>query len=167
MPTDYDAVFGDIVFDSDGDVVAVQQAIDSGVDINCVANGDGWNLLHYILVPVMWAPNLRVLDVALRNGCRINAKDREGYTPLHFAARLEDASALAVLLEHGADPNIPNDKGVTPFHQYFLQGEIKADVVRLFIDKGGKPTQNLMGFVSVVVFEGKEQILPLLQAVET
>ena len=167
MPTDYDAVFADIVFDKDGDVAAVQQAIDAGVDINCVANGDRWNLLHYMLVPVMWAPNLGVLDVALRNGCEINARDREGYTPLHFAARLEDSAALTLLLERGADPNIPNDDGITPFHQYFLQGDIKADVVRLFITYGGKSTPALMGFASAVVFEGKEQILPLLQAVET
>ncbi len=167
MPTDYDGVFGDIVFDNDGDVAAVQQAIDAGVDINCVANDDRWNFLHYILVPVMWAPNLDVLDVALRNACEINARDREGYTPLHFAARLEDSAALALLLDHGADPNIPNNDGITPFHQYFLQGDINPDVVRLFITHGGKPTPALMGFASAVAFGGKEQILPLLQALET
>lgn len=42
----------------------------------------------------------------------INRKNIHGYTPLHTAVNLEHVNLAKILLEGGADPNIPNLKGV-------------------------------------------------------
>ncbi|RXM36887.1 Rho GTPase-activating protein 22, partial [Acipenser ruthenus] len=39
-----------------------------------------------------------------------------GFTPLHYAAFLGNRGLAELLLQHGADPNLPNDAGQTPFH---------------------------------------------------
>jgi ankyrin repeat protein len=38
-----------------------------------------------------------------------------GFTPLHEAVLKGDAEAVKLLLEHGADPTIRNEKGETSF----------------------------------------------------
>ena len=165
MPTDYDAVFGEIVFGDDGDVAAIQTAIDSGHDINCVDNSDRWNLLHCVLTPIMWQPNVDVIRVLLENGAAVNQSDREQWTPLHFAARTGCVETLRLLLAAGANPNVPDDKGVTPFHRYFLQGSIDPQVVRLFVRHGGRPTEVHIGFATACDFPEKSDVLPILEAV--
>ena len=37
-------------------------------------------------------------------------------TPLHDAARQGDVTAIATLLDAGADPNAQDDRGVAPLH---------------------------------------------------
>ena len=48
---------------------------------------------------------------ALSDGANVNALDPDGYTPLHYALNnyflLSDEGAIDVLLDEGADPNIP------------------------------------------------------------
>ena len=40
--------------------------------------------------------------------------DLMGQTPLHYAARANNAEIVELLLDKGADPSIMNDEGVTP-----------------------------------------------------
>jgi len=48
----------------------------------------------------------------LRNGAAVNSQNRvNGWSALHFAARREHAGIVRVLLEHGADTSIKNNKG--------------------------------------------------------
>ena len=69
------------------------------------------------------------IEYLVSKGCRINAQDAEGYTPLTWAAywveygRYEDA--IIALLDNGADPNIPDKDGRTALHTYLL--ELKND----------------------------------------
>ena len=37
-------------------------------------------------------------------------------TPVHIAAKYDRRECLTILLEHGADANIPNSFGQTPLH---------------------------------------------------
>jgi ankyrin repeat protein len=46
-------------------------------------------------------------------------------TPLHIAAHYNRAEAMAMLLQLGADPNIPDKSGQTPLHLAVIQGNIK------------------------------------------
>ncbi|MGH0139783.1 UNVERIFIED_CONTAM: hypothetical protein FKN15_070094, partial [Acipenser sinensis] len=53
-------------------------------------------------------------------------KGWSGFTPLHYAAFQGNRGLAELLLQHGADPNLPNDAGQTPFHfacRYFNQNE--------------------------------------------
>jgi ankyrin repeat protein len=66
--------------------------------------------------------NLEVADLLLANGCDVNAKGREGQTPLHALIEAEtwpsnqrrQTQAVQWLMDHKADVNAKNDKGKTP-----------------------------------------------------
>lgn len=46
----------------------------------------------------------------------LDARDRLGKTPLHFAVTFGHAEVAAVLVEHGADLNAADGTGMTPLH---------------------------------------------------
>jgi len=52
----------------------------------------------------------------LTAGARINARDKNGATPLHRAVRTRCAAAAQELLQAGGDPTLKNKPGSTPFH---------------------------------------------------
>ena len=59
----------------------------------------------------------------------INAKGRQGLTPLHFASRSGKLEAARALLDAGADVNVSDDKGKTPLDAASTNG--KDDLVEL------------------------------------
>jgi ankyrin repeat protein len=56
-----------------------------------------------------------------------------GATPLLRATKALDADAVKVLLAHGALPNLPNNKGITPTMAAAGMGSVDADTRGLFI----------------------------------
>lgn len=56
-----------------------------------------------------------VVEKLLLKGVNINASDDSGETVLHIAMRIGAATNVMQLLDAGADPNQPDDEGVTPF----------------------------------------------------
>jgi ankyrin repeat protein len=49
-----------------------------------------------------------------------------GYTPLHFAAQRDYQSLAIVLVEHHADPNLPDKQGCTPLHECAKFGSLQT-----------------------------------------
>ena len=54
------------------------------------------------------------LSILLRYVKDVNAQDWVGETPLHRAVRAESKPNVQLLLRHGADPTITDDRGYTP-----------------------------------------------------
>ncbi|XP_038638936.1 palmitoyltransferase AKR1 [Scyliorhinus canicula] len=54
----------------------------------------------------------------------LSARGWHGFTPLHHAAYRGHKALSHLLLEHGADSNLPNDAGETPFHFACRRGEL-------------------------------------------
>jgi uncharacterized protein len=52
--------------------------------------------------------------------------DRQGRTPLHYAALANDVDALSRMLGEGADPNVPDRDGFTALHFAAQQGAVAA-----------------------------------------
>jgi ankyrin repeat protein len=55
-----------------------------------------------------------------------------GTTPLLRAAKAQDAPAIALLLQHGALPNLPNNQGITPTMAAAGLGSVDADTRGLY-----------------------------------
>ncbi|CAB0037260.1 unnamed protein product [Trichogramma brassicae] len=62
----------------------------------------------------------------------IDARDKDGDTPLIRALRYSNMKAVEKLLGNGADPNLVNEKGETPLHM--IDGRTSGVVVNTFLD---------------------------------
>lgn len=58
--------------------------------------------------------NLEKAKKAIEAGANVNAKDKDGDTPLHLAVRFNDLGLVQLLLKNGADPTIKDMYGETP-----------------------------------------------------
>src|SRR5690348_13926613 len=58
------------------------------------------------------AGDLPACRTALTGGCNVNARFSAGVTALHLAAAHGDADLVRVLLDAGADPNLPSHRPV-------------------------------------------------------
>ena len=56
-----------------------------------------------------------MVEILKAGGANVNATDRFGYTPLHYAASVDfgDAETAKALLRAGADPNVKEKEGKT------------------------------------------------------
>ncbi|KAN0142107.1 Ankyrin repeat-containing domain protein [Lactarius tabidus] len=59
---------------------------------------------------------VRIAFLLLERGVDVHAQDKEQYTALHGAAFKGKHELARVLLDHGADPNVRNEKGEIPLH---------------------------------------------------
>ncbi|XP_048419733.1 uncharacterized protein si:ch211-223a10.1 isoform X1 [Stegostoma tigrinum] len=64
----------------------------------------------------------------------LSARGWHGFTPLHHAAYRGHKALSYLLLEHGADSNIPNNAGETPFHFACRRGALC--IVHQMVKKG-------------------------------
>ena len=78
--------------------------------------------------------NVGVVELLLKSGADIHAKDYYGLTPLHWAAELGYTEVVALLLKHGANINARNNFGVTPLHRAANHGQTK--VLELLLQHG-------------------------------
>ncbi|MEE3701802.1 ankyrin repeat domain-containing protein [Mannheimia haemolytica] len=81
-------------------------------DIKKITDFDKWNYLHRILC--YFNPSVELVRFYISNGLDVNAQDKYGMTPLHYAMRAKNVDAAIALLNAGADPNIENKDQVIP-----------------------------------------------------
>ena len=82
----------------------------------------------------------------IEEGANVNEVNAaNGQTPLHAAARKNHDKMVAVLLEHGANPNAQDLSGTTPLHIASENGHKK--MVAQMLEHGGDPNvQDQNGF---------------------
>jgi len=68
----------------------------------------------------------------------VNARDKNGRTPLHWACRGVHVELAQYLLENGADVNAADTNGVAPLHWAAMTGD--ATLVKLLLDRGADPS---------------------------
>ncbi|MDP6450153.1 MAG: ankyrin repeat domain-containing protein [Lentisphaeria bacterium] len=63
------------------------------------------------------AGHTRIVELLLNNDFEINAQDYRGMTPLFFAVlAARDANLVRFLIDHGADPEVRDERGRTVLH---------------------------------------------------
>jgi Ankyrin repeats (many copies)/Ankyrin repeats (3 copies) len=103
-------------------VEIVEILLSAGANPNTSANHRGSAPLHYAAdgsVPgPRWNPvrQVQTLQKLIDAGALVDARDKNGATPLHRAVRTRSADAVECLLAAGADGTLRNRSGSTPFH---------------------------------------------------
>ncbi|KAN0131543.1 Ankyrin repeat-containing domain protein [Lactarius tabidus] len=91
--------------------------LDHGATAN-VENIHGQTPLHLVSQGELFShENPDVAQLFLELGLKVNARDKDLTTPLHFACSHGNFETALLLLDHGAGPNLPNADGETPLHQ--------------------------------------------------
>jgi ankyrin repeat protein len=113
-----------------GDLKALQKMLDAGVDVNGRDSLDQTPLI----AAVSQDSTVAVREL-LKRGARLDAVDKAGWTPLHFATYFSDATeVMGLLLEAGASVDARNDRGITPL--YFAAGTGHVAQVQLLLARG-------------------------------
>ena len=76
-----------------------------------VGYGEGFAANSHRHVPDGWVPTVKYLVEEF--GADVNARDHNGYTPLHHAASRGDIELIHYLVEHGADVTVVSRRGQT------------------------------------------------------
>ena len=75
--------------------------------------------------------NMNKINRLIEEGADVNAKDDNGYLPLHYAVRNDNIDLVELLIEEGADVNAKDDWGRTPLH--WAKSE---EITELLIEEG-------------------------------
>jgi ankyrin repeat protein len=81
-----------------------------------------------------WDGNIEAVKQHLAAGTDVNAKNKNGWTPLHFAAFEDHKEIAELLIAKGADVNAKNRDDWTPLH--FAALEDHKEITELLIAKG-------------------------------
>ncbi|CAB4244039.1 Periplasmic substrate binding protein [Methylacidimicrobium sp. AP8] len=73
-----------------------------------------------------------------KNPKAVDGKDPLGFTPLLNAIRMEEWPMVRLLLQKGADPNLPDPEGWTPL--LFAVSKGNPETVRLLLERGARAT---------------------------
>lgn len=122
-----------------GDLLRVRLLLTLGADPD-EPWGTGTPLLQVVDEPSEFFDEsaLLIAQALLDAGASVNASDSDGHRPIHAATRA-GRSALALLVERGADPNVRTlDTGNSALH-CAVDFE-NADGVELLLANGGDPT---------------------------
>lgn len=78
------------------------------------------------------------IQAEINKGADVRERTEDGLTPLHNAARWDNAEAITVLLQAGADIEARNKDGVTPLHRAARWGKAEAVIALLQAGADGK-----------------------------
>ena len=79
--------------------------------------------------------NTEIANLLIRQGADVNARNYDGFTPLHHAAKWNNSKTLALLIRKGGDVNARNSDGFTPLH--YAAKWNNSEILALLIQKGG------------------------------
>jgi ankyrin repeat protein len=107
-----------------------------GCSIN-TADGEGTCALHYC-AEFNRVDIIKALADLFQGALMLNAKDKQGWTPLYNAVHYGNIESVQELLDRGASVNSSNVVGKTALHCAAAQG--RAPICNLLLSSGANPT---------------------------
>lgn len=105
----------------------------AGTDVG-VRDQNSRTLLHI----ASWQAHMGMVDLLLKFGAEVNARDRTGLIPLHLAtARSRHINIIALLLHCGAEIDARNIRQQTPLHCAAVWGQSK--IIAFLLARGADP----------------------------
>lgn len=120
-----------------GDIKEGEKIMDeNNLDYLEVSPNDKWNWLHQLLMGFTEnKPSIDAIKFFIDKGVPVNAQDGYGKTPLMYAMRSKNTEAAMLLLENGADPNIPDKKNEYPLSSIGAMPN-RIELLKLMLEKG-------------------------------
>lgn len=114
---------------------AIKCLVEDGAPLLC-ANNTGDTPLHLATARLSGESDI-VSYLLTTDGARlVNAVNMDGRTPLHQALSYNKQDLARKMLEAGADPNMPDGRGLTPLRIAAQQWNANGDIVLLLIHHG-------------------------------
>ncbi len=128
-----------VINDRDCEILKLLLA-NENVDINETTSKKGWTALYLAIVN----SNVTTTRVLLSKGANPNLADKDGWTPLHWAAMFtKDTDIVKLLLNHpNVEVNLMNNKGrnALDFAKYNEHG-LSEEIANLLREKGAAETE--------------------------
>ncbi|XP_033230050.1 putative ankyrin repeat protein RF_0381 isoform X2 [Belonocnema kinseyi] len=125
-------------------VQIVKWLLNNGTDVNCTTDSFGTVLSCAVVIASdikgydprsreKFADYVRITEMLLEKGASVNSHDYEGFTPLHYAARIEHfrPQIVKLLLDYGADVNALDLSDATPI--FYARNEM---ILEILIERG-------------------------------
>jgi ankyrin repeat protein len=125
-----------------GHADVVNALLKHGADAN-VRDSSGWAPLHMALLLEVQEQQRRpmspscpvVVSLLVQHGANVRAPGSSfKITPLHLAAQLGAVEVMEFLIEHGADVNARDGRGLTPLHEAVSNEHLQA--AEMLLDRG-------------------------------
>ncbi len=114
-----------------GDVPALQRALDAGAAIDFVGESPTPDsFVTTALILATWNRQMEALRFLLGKGAAVDLQ-ADGFAALNLA---NDAGVVRLLLDRGADPDIPDGNGDTALMSAAEKGDV--EIVKLLVDAG-------------------------------
>lgn len=97
--------------------------------------------LHYVCIDNPEETWVDLTKSLIQSGEDVNAQDRNGWTPLHFAAQAGSIGAVELLIDAGADINLRNSDGNTALWVATMNSYHGTQVIELLLKKGANPKE--------------------------
>ena len=141
--------------------VEVLVLVENGADINPEFND--W--LESPLLYAIYHGQIQIAETLVMNGAKVDKRDKNGETPIHWATTYNQKEIIKILVDHGADVDIANedfDKD-SPIHSAVFAN--KKEVVNILIKCGAdinKENRRKITPLQIAVQNRNEDIVKLL-----
>jgi len=124
-----------------GDVDIVQDLLRAGANVDDQNNGQQISPLHFACA----IDSSSVAGAVLRAGACIDAKDANGFTPVHVCALNSSFTSAALCIQAGADLTVKSDEDQSALHIACRKGDSKLVLYLLSVCGGNKDNMDAAG----------------------
>ncbi|MCS4532891.1 ankyrin repeat domain-containing protein [Neisseria montereyensis] len=120
-----------------GDIALLEQMEAEGkLEPLMVTPYENWNYLHLVNMSRVRQSPPETNAFYISRGVDVNLQSGDGCTPLHYAMRVGNGDVALLMLEAGANPNIPDRHQVIPLAMMLAMPD-RLDVLEKMLENGG------------------------------